>query len=96
MTVTTQAFTDYLSNRATGAAYPAVKAEDFENAEILVPSEPILARFSNTVEPMLSLAHALRQQNSNLCAQRDLLLPKLISGAIEVSSVPTTLGEAAE
>jgi type I restriction enzyme, S subunit len=38
----------------------------------------------------------LSQQNSNLRAQRDLLLPKLISGEIDVSRSAAALPEAAE
>jgi type I restriction enzyme S subunit len=96
MIATTQAFTDYLTNHATGSAYPAVKAEDFEKAELLVPPKQLLARYSQATEPMLSLTHALRRQNVNLRAQRDLLLPKLISGEIEISAASASLKEAAE
>lgn len=96
MIVTTQAFTDYLTNHATGSAYPAVKAEDFEKAELLLPPKQLLARYSQATEPMLSLTHTLRRQNANLRAQRDLLLPKLISGKIDISAASASLKEAAE
>src|ERR1700690_2163682 len=35
--VTTNEFVDYLTNHASGAAYPAVNAGDFENAKIILP-----------------------------------------------------------
>ncbi len=44
---------------------------------------------------MFELARTLADQNANLRAQRDLLLPKLISGEIELSR-PYRLSEAAE
>jgi type I restriction enzyme S subunit len=50
-------------------------------------------KFDNVAVPMFRLARALANQNRNLRAQRDLLLPKLISGEIDVS---VTLEEAAE
>lgn len=96
MIATTQLFTDYLTNHATGSAYPAVKAEDFEKAELLVPPKQLLARYSQATEPMLSLTHALRRQNVNLRAQRDMLLPKLISGEIDINAASASLQEAAE
>jgi hypothetical protein len=42
------------------------------------------------------VATKLAAQNRNLRAQRDLLLPKLISGEIEIDPAPTSLKEAAE
>ncbi len=83
-TVTTDEFTSYLTNHAQGAAYPAVTATTFEIAPILKPEDSILTRFQEAVEPMLRLIEALRRKNLNLRTTRDLLLPRLISGEIEV------------
>lgn len=85
LAATTAEFTAYLTNHATGSAYPAVKAEDFEKAEFVVPPAEIVGRFGEIVEPMLLLINNLHQQNFNLRAQRDLLLPKLLSGEIDIS-----------
>jgi type I restriction enzyme S subunit len=48
--VTTDDFVGYLTNHATGAAYPAVTAKDFEAAQILVPDEPALRQFHEHCE----------------------------------------------
>ena len=77
-------FAAYLTNRAKGSAYPAVGSEDFSDADILMPDRETLQRFHNHVEPMLELAARLQVQSGNLRTTRDLLLPKLISGEIEV------------
>ena len=79
---TTDAFVGYLENHARGAAYPAVVAKDFERAEVVVPSNRLLADFNEIVEPTFSQTHTLRQQNQKLRAARDLLLPRLMSGEI--------------
>jgi len=84
LAVTTDEFTSYLTNHAQGAAYPAVTATTFENAPILKPEDSILTRFQEAVEPMLRLIEALRRKNLNLRTTRDLLLPKLITGEIDV------------
>ncbi|SNC74481.1 type I restriction enzyme, S subunit [Marinobacter sp. es.048] len=81
-------FVSYLVNRATGAAYPAVKASDFKEAVIIVPQGDILSHFDDSVAPMRSLIHRLERKNANLRAQRDLLIPKLISGEVDVSDIP--------
>ncbi len=81
-------FVSYLDNHATGAAYPAVKASDFEAAEVVLPCKNLLAQFDGAVLPMLKMIHVLRLKNNNLQSQRDLLLPKLISGEIDISDIP--------
>jgi type I restriction enzyme S subunit len=85
--VTTDEFVGYLTNHATGAAYPAVTAKDFEAAELLVPDEPLLRRFHEHCEPRLLLKENLLLKNTTLRRTRDLLLPKLISGALDVSKL---------
>jgi type I restriction enzyme S subunit len=82
---TTDAFADYLTNHATGAAYPAVKQSDFEAADLCLPPRELLDTYGHLAEPMCRLAHALDRKNTNLRNQRDLLLPKLVSGEIDVS-----------
>ncbi len=84
LVTTSDEFAAFLSNRATGAAYPAVSAKDFEAAEVLVPSPEILKDFHERCEPSLCLKHNLLKQNTVLAKARDELLPKLMSGAIRV------------
>jgi type I restriction enzyme, S subunit len=81
---TTDEFADYLTNHATGSAYPAVNGKDFENAKMVVPPESLANRFHKVAAPMLDLSWCLHQRNINLRTTRDLLLPKLISGKIWV------------
>ena len=85
--VQAEQFVNYLVNRATGAAYPAVKAYDFNEAKIMEPQGDLLPRFDEAVGPMRRLVHKLERKNNNLRAQRDLLLPKLVSGEIDVSDL---------
>jgi type I restriction enzyme S subunit len=85
--VTTDEFVGYLTNHATGAAYPAVTAKDFEAAKMLVPDESLLERFHAHCEPLLLLKENLLRENANLRRTRDLLLPKLISGALSVENM---------
>ncbi len=84
---TTDAFVAYLANHATGAAYPAVTAKTFEDAEILVPPADLLERFAQVTTPMAELIANLQRQNLNLRATRDLLLPRLMSGQLSLADV---------
>ena len=86
--VTTDDFVSYLVNHAKGAAYPAVGAEDFENAQVLKPANDIVTAFDRLVAPMMRLGTALQRKSANLRTTRDLLLPKLISGELDVSDLP--------
>ena len=81
---TSDEFVAYLTNRATGAAYPAVKARDFEEAPLLCPTPELLQNFHEACMPVLELRSNLMDQNANLTESRDALLPKLMSGEIQV------------
>lgn len=86
---TTEEFSKYLTNHAKGSAYPAVSASDFEDAKILCPSKNLLDEFHSVTSGMMDLQQCLHLQNSNLMTTRDLLLPKLISGEINVEHFET-------
>jgi type I restriction enzyme, S subunit len=85
--LTTDNFVEYLSNHATGAAYPAVNQNDFKNSELLLPDKGILKKYHSRTESIFLQAHVLQKKNDVLKQTRDLLLPKLISGEIEVSEL---------
>lgn len=86
-TTSTPAFSDWLVGRATGSAYPAVRANDFEQAVVLVPESSVDAAFAAEVTPMHELSWKLRAESSRLAQLRDLLLPKLVTGQIDVSAL---------
>lgn len=82
--LTTEEFVGYLTNRARGAAYPAVTSEDFKDARLLLPPDELLDRFDLTVSSHFELINELHRENANLCHTRDLLLPGLLSAQIAV------------
>jgi len=82
--VTTDSFVSHLVNHTTGASYPAVRPPDFERAELLKPTNSLLAQFHETCEPNYELISILDGQNRQLAKARDILLPKLMSGEITV------------
>lgn len=59
-----------------------------EKEMILKPAAEVQERFAEVLLPMLGLVERLGIKNSNLRTTRDLLLPKLISGELDVSAMP--------
>lgn len=84
MFVTTDSFVGHLVNHATGAGYPAVRPDDFERAEVLLPPKFLLNKFHELTEPNFRLTKKLDQQNEKLAQARDLLLPRLMNGEVAV------------
>jgi type I restriction enzyme S subunit len=79
----------------TSTSHQRVKPDDFLSMEIFVPGRPITLEFSELVAPILSSANTLRLKNQNLRQTRDLLLPKLVSGEVDVSDLDINVGDAA-
>ena len=84
----TDAFAEYLANHASGSAYPAVNQNDFKNATVIIPDEISVKSFHDFTDPFWFHIHVLAKKNKYLRQTRDLLLPKLISGDIDVSEMP--------
>ena len=73
---------------ANGATMVNLNKSKFENLKVIFPDKSILVQFHEMVVAIFDLVKILQYKNTNLRAQRDLLLPKLISGEIDVSSFP--------
>lgn len=71
-----------------GAAVPTLNRNDIHGLTVLRPDENALASFDEVAIPMMKLKKRLEMKNANLRATRDLLLPKLISGELDVSNLP--------
>ena len=80
----TEQFIAYLTNRATGAAYPAVKSIDFKEYDISLPPKPLINKFDAQTKSYLDVIWNLNQQNEKLKEARDILLPRLMMGIVEV------------
>lgn len=71
-----------------GAAQPFISLGDARNCPVLKPTREVMAIFSQVMRSKFQLISFLVRKNTNLRATRDLLLPKLISGELDVSTVP--------
>jgi type I restriction enzyme S subunit len=71
-----------------GAIFKSVTKEDVQNIKLLIPQAETLKTFGSTVKPIFRQIKILTNKTFNLRRTRDLLLPKLISGEIDVSNFP--------
>ena len=71
----------------TGTTQQQLTVPDFQKTEILVPSKEIVTLFTATVEPIFEKIWANQNENEKLSSLRDTLLPKLMSGELDVSDI---------
>ena len=69
----------------TGTTQQQLTVPNFQKTEILNPSQDIVTIFTNTVEPIFEKIWENQSENEKLSSLRDTLLPKLMSGEIDVS-----------
>ncbi|MEQ5734102.1 MULTISPECIES: restriction endonuclease subunit S [Providencia] len=69
---------------ATGATMTNLSKGKFEALEIVFPNESMLNEFHNLANPMFKQIQNLSRKNENLKEQRDMLLSRLMSGAVEL------------
>ncbi|GAA81790.1 restriction endonuclease subunit S [Pseudoalteromonas sp. BSi20495] len=74
---------------ADGAAYPAIKPEDVAKTYCLFSNNKILDAFESIVGEFMTKVAKNEQQNRYLTKLRDTLLPKLISGELQIPDVAT-------
>ncbi|MEH2412964.1 restriction endonuclease subunit S, partial [Nostoc sp.] len=84
-----------MSGYVSGVAIPRIILKDFRNFSILVPPIVLQKKYYELTESMITNCHQLIKKNHNLRQTRDLLLPKLISGEIDVERLDITTEEIA-
>ena len=76
-----------LLGQSVGATMQHIRRSALDTHRILVPDGATSAAFAACVDPMMDLVLNLREQNRQLSSTRDALLPKLMSGKLDVSSI---------
>jgi type I restriction enzyme, S subunit len=76
-----------------GTIYKSVTKKDMEEIKILNPQNDTVDYFESIVRPINNLIEALDKKNNSLRQTRDLLLPKLISGEVDVSELDINVPE---
>ena len=71
-----------------GAIFASVTKDDMQGIELVCPPSSVVEAATKHFEPLHSEIATLSQQIQNLRRTRDLLLPRLLSGQIDVSNLP--------
>ena len=71
----------------TGAVQQKVSQANLKSVPATIPPESVLRDFDNLIQPLFSEIRNLRDECANLASLRDTLLPKLMSGELDVSNI---------
>lgn len=80
-----------LVRMANGSVFQNLKTDIVKNFEVIRPDDETLASFQKAIAPLFGLMETRQQESKQLAELRDALLPKLMSGEIDVTKVDLTL-----
>lgn len=86
-TVSSKNFVDHATQTSQGTKMPRANWSVLVEYPVAVPPQPLLQEFNQLVEDIVAQIHNMIFRNHNLRRTRDLLLPKLVSGEIDVEKV---------
>lgn len=86
---------EVMRKKDAGAIMDSLNVRGIYKLSVPIPSGGLMNRFESVARPMRRRIELLMQQNQNLRLTLDLLLPKLISGDIDVSNLDIDIGEVA-
>ena len=80
-------FQDYVRANSQGAVQQGIRMASLKAYTISLPPHHVLHQFDMTIQPLVEKIVAANKEIDTLAALRDTLLPKLMSGEIDVSRV---------
>lgn len=80
----TDFFKDSVASLAIGGVRQSLSYDDLSSIEVIIPSENTVEEFNNLYNQMKKTIKANKLENSRLSTLRDTLLPRLMSGELEV------------
>jgi type I restriction enzyme S subunit len=86
-TLSDDVYQGWVTGASTGSTRKSASAKVMTEPLIVLPPPDVQARFQDAIEPLRSLLNLLLACNAQLAATRDLLLPKLVTGEIDVSEM---------
>ena len=84
---------DYLKKNTGGATFSTIVVDTFRRMQIVKPTNVIIEEFENLLNPLFRQMINMINRNFKLRQTRDLLLPKLISGEVDVSELDIKVPE---
>lgn len=71
----------------TGAVQQKVSQQNLKKVPAIIPSKEVLSAFDDLIQPIFAQIRNLRDENAHLADLRDTLLPRLMSGELDVSDI---------
>ena len=71
----------------TGAVQPKISQANLRSVQVVIPPQNELDMFNELIRPMFDQIRQHQEQNNTLTAMRDALLPKLMSGEVDISAI---------
>ncbi|MCD6381547.1 MAG: restriction endonuclease subunit S [Candidatus Aenigmarchaeota archaeon] len=78
---------EWANKHSGGTKMPVISWNVFSAMKLFIPSKEIIFKFNEIISPIMDEIILLNQKNHVLHQTRDLLLPKLISGEIDVENL---------
>lgn len=86
--ISSKEFIKYTVSVSKGTKMPSVKWKDFINYDIAIPkNEEVIEKYNNILKPIILKIEKNIEEVHNLTKIRDILIPKLMSGEIDVSKI---------
>ena len=77
-----------IEGMASGSTFKEISGSAMRTVPAIIPDEATLCKFSSFCDPLFRQQRTLENQNRELASIRDTMLPKLMSGEIDISSIP--------
>jgi type I restriction enzyme, S subunit len=80
---------DYLKTNTGGATFDTIVVDTFRRMVVVKPAHEIIAHFAKKTDAIFEQVKTLQRQIQNLRRTRDLLLPRLLSGQVDLETDDT-------
>lgn len=78
---------EQLKQNAHGAVFATIIVDTFARLQVVKPHFALIEAFGSIIEPIFGMILNILNKNANLCQTRDLLLPKLMAGEVDVEGL---------
>lgn len=76
--------TPEIENKSTGSTFKEASGALMKSLQVIMPDQKVFEEFEEIVSPLFARIESLEKENSRLSLLRDTLLPRLMSGELEV------------
>ena len=76
--------TPEIENKSTGSTFKEASGSLMKSLQVIIPEQNVFEEFEAIVSPLFARIESLEKENSRLSTLRDTLLPRLMSGELEI------------